>query len=425
MPKNILMPALSPTMKEGNIVKWLKLEGEQVKDGEVIAEIETDKATMEVEATDDGILYKILTPEGTESVAVNSPIAILAFEGEDVKAENLTPETPPSNNVKVEKQENQNTITEENNNNKNEVLKPSTNDKKVFITPLAKRIAQQNNVNLDLVNGNGPYGRIIKRDIEDFLSKKPCCNSDNHEVKTYDVKTLDIKRDDSWMPEYSLVKVSGMRKTIAKRLIECKQNAPHFYLSIDCEVDELLNVRKRINEAEGIKLTINDFIIKAVSKSLMNVPKANAAWYDDGIHQFKTADVSVAVAIEGGLITPVIRSAELKGLYEISSEMKSLAQKAKDGKLMPSEFAGGTFTISNLGMFGISNFSAIINPPQGCILAVGSSVKKPVVKDDAVVIKTIMTCTLSVDHRVVDGAIGAAFLAEFKKNIENISRMLL
>lgn len=421
MPKNILMPALSPTMKEGNIVKWLKLEGEQVKDGEVIAEIETDKATMEVEATDDGILYKILAPEGTESVAVNSPIAILAFEGEDVKPENLIPETPASNNVKVEKQENQNTITEENNNNKNEVLKPSTNDKKVFITPLAKRIAQQNNVDLELVNGNGPYGRIIKRDIEDFLSKKPCCNnSDNLEVKIHD-----IKRDDSWMPEYSLVKVSGMRKTIAKRLIECKQNAPHFYLSIDCEVDELLSARKRINEAEGIKLTINDFIIKAVSKSLMNVPKANAAWYDDGIHQFKTADVSVAVAIEGGLITPVIRSAELKGLYEISSEMKSLAQNAKDGKLMPSEFAGGTFTISNLGMFGISNFSAIINPPQGCILAVGSSVKKPVVKDDAVVIKTIMTCTLSVDHRVVDGAIGAAFLAEFKKNIENISRMLL
>lgn len=414
MPKNILMPALSPTMEEGNLVKWLKREGEKIKDGEVIAEIETDKATMEVESTDDGVLAKILVPEGTEGVKVNTPIAVMTSEGESFDASKVQGPAPqaqpaPESNkpapapVEAPKQQCTSKCT----------------DARIFATPLAKRIAGQNGINLSEVSGTGPRGRITKCDVESALSGKSsrstvCLSS-----------TPDVSRDMDGIPEYDLIKLNGMRKTIAKRLVESKHNSPHFYVTIDCEIDELMKARKRINEAEGIKLTLNDFIIKAVAKTLINVPKANASWFDDGIHMFKTADVAVAVAIEDGLITPVVKSAEHKGLLQISTEMKDLAARARDGKLKPEEFKGGTFTISNMGMYGISSFMAIINPPHGCIMAVGAGIKKPVVKNEAVAIATVMSCTLSVDHRVVDGAIAAEFLAEFKKNIENPSRMLL
>lgn len=414
MPKNILMPALSPTMEEGNLVKWLKREGEKIKDGEVIAEIETDKATMEVESTDDGVLAKILVPEGTEGVKVNTPIAVMTSEGESFDASKVQGPAPqaqpaPESNkpapapVEAPKQQCTSKCT----------------DARIFATPLAKRIAGQNGINLSEVSGTGPRGRITKCDVESALSGKSsrstvCLSS-----------TPDVSRDMDGLPEYDLIKLNGMRKTIAKRLVESKHNSPHFYVTIDCEIDELMKARKRINEAEGIKLTLNDFIIKAVAKTLINVPKANASWFDDGIHMFKTADVAVAVAIEDGLITPVVKSAEHKGLLQISTEMKDLAARARDGKLKPEEFKGGTFTISNMGMYGISSFMAIINPPHGCIMAVGAGIKKPVVKNEAVAIATVMSCTLSVDHRVVDGAIAAEFLAEFKKNIENPSRMLL
>lgn len=416
MSKNILMPALSPTMEEGNLVKWLKLEGEKINDGEVIAEIETDKATMEVEATDDGTLAKILIPEGTEHVKVNTPIGVLIQEGETYSpqsdAKQPDTEAKSSSNCNTPKETPHKELPKE-----QPVSCNCNNNSRIFATPLAKRIAAQSGVKISDVQGSGPHGRIIKADIETFLTHTP--------TKTPTHTKASIQRDAFGLPSYDLIKVSNMRKTIAKRLVECKQTAPHFYASIDCEIDELTNARKSINASEGQKLTINDFIIKAVAQTLARVPKANAAWFEDGIHQFNTSDVSVAVAVDNGLITPVIKSAEHKGLSEISNEMKTLATKAKEGKLKPEEFQGGTFTISNLGMFGVSNFMAIINPPQGCILAVGAGIQKPIVKNGTITIATVMTCTLSVDHRVVDGAIAAEFLAEFKKNIENPTRMLL
>lgn len=416
MPKNILMPALSPTMEEGNLVKWLKLEGEKIKDGEVIAEIETDKATMEVESTDDGVLAKILIPEGTEGVKVNTPIAVMTSEGESFdasKAQSPAPQSPSQSQTAPEDKPAPAPVEAP----KQQCTSKCT-DARIFATPLAKRIAGQNGINLSEVSGTGPRGRITKCDVESALGSKS-------NAPRICLSSIPASRDMDGLPEYDLIKLNGMRKTIAKRLVESKHNSPHFYVTIDCEIDELMKARKRINEAEGIKLTLNDFIIKAVAKTLINVPKANASWFEDGIHMFKTADVSVAVAIEDGLITPIIKSAEHKGLLQISTEMKDLAGRARDGKLKPEEFKGGTFTISNMGMYGISSFMAIINPPHGCIMAVGAGIKKPVVKNDAVALATVMNCTLSVDHRVVDGAVAAAFMAEFKKNIENPSRMLL
>lgn len=417
MPKNILMPALSPTMEEGNLVKWLKREGEKIKDGEVIAEIETDKATMEVESTDDGVLAKILVPEGTEGVKVNTPIAVMTSEGESFdasKVESPGPQSPSQPQTAPEDKPAQTPVETP----KQQCTSKCTDVARIFATPLAKRIAGQNGINLSEVSGTGPRGRITKCDVESALGSKS-------NAPRICLSSIPASRDMDGLPEYDLIKLNGMRKTIAKRLVESKHNSPHFYVTIDCEIDELMKARKRINESEGIKLTLNDFIIKAVAKTLINVPKANASWFDDGIHMFKTADVAVAVAIEDGLITPVVKSAEHKGLLQISTEMKDLAARARDGKLKPEEFKGGTFTISNMGMYGISSFMAIINPPHGCIMAVGAGIKKPVVKNEAVAIATVMSCTLSVDHRVVDGAIAAEFLAEFKKNIENPSRMLL
>lgn len=425
MPIEILMPALSPTMTEGNLVRWLKKEGDTVKAGETIAEIETDKATMEVEAVDEGHLGKILVPEGTEGVPVNKVIALLLEEGEDKAAlENVkttSPEdikaTAPAEPVKKEGPPPP--VAEKKPALKVVVSQDKPTGERVFATPLARRISENAGLDIHAVTGSGPYGRIVKADVEQALSQ----TSTAPILRSVEPSSL----LSGYEPNYDVLPVSNMRKIIAKRLIEAKQSVPHFYLTVDCSVGDLIKAREQINEqAKGTyKLSVNDFIIKACALTLKKVPEANASWVNDQIYQYKSADVAVAVAIDGGLITPVIRQAETKGVVEISTEMKALAARAREGKLKPEEFQGGTFSLSNLGMYGITQFSAIINPPQGCILAVGVAEERPVVRDGVVTSATMMTCTLSVDHRVVDGAVGANFLKIFKELIENPVMMIL
>ncbi|MCC8369286.1 MAG: pyruvate dehydrogenase complex dihydrolipoamide acetyltransferase [Rickettsia endosymbiont of Oxypoda opaca] len=420
MPIKILMPALSPTMLEGNIARWLKKEGDKINPGEVIAEIETDKATMEVEAVDEGILAKILIAEGTENVPVNSLIAVLVEEGEDISVvadfvkNNSTVKlveksSPPlSNNVAAPPIE-----VAENGNNSKVYSNDSSNQKSIFASPLARRLAAIDNINLKNVKGSGPHGRIIKRDILEASTNI----SANYKA---------IRRNSE---EYYLVPNNNIRKIIAKRLLESKQTIPHFYLSIECNVDKLLDIREDINKSFGDdksqKISVNDFIILAVGKALKEAPRANASWQDEAIKYYNNIDISVAVAIEGGLITPVIRNADQKNIIDLSREMKELIKKARENKLTPAEFQGGGFSISNLGMYGIKNFSAIINPPQSCIIGVGASSKRPVIVNNQVTIATIMDVTLSSDHRVVDGAVGAEFLAAFKKFVESPALMLI
>lgn len=421
MPIKILMPALSPTMLEGNIARWLKKEGDKINPGEVIAEIETDKATMEVEAVDEGILAKILIASGAENVPVNSLIAVLIEEGEDISVVadfvknnptvKLVEKSPPplSNNVAVPPIE-----VAENGNNSKVYSNDSSNQKSIFASPLARRLAAIDNINLKNVKGSGPHGRIIKRDV---------LEASNISVKANDKA---IRRNSE---EYYLVPNNNIRKIIAKRLLESKQTIPHFYLSIECNVDKLLDIREDINKSFGDdksqKISVNDFIILAVGKALKEVPRANASWQDEAIKYYNNIDISVAVAIEGGLITPVIRNADQKNIIDLSREMKELIKKARENKLTPAEFQGGGFSISNLGMYGIKNFSAIINPPQSCIIGVGASSKRPIIVNDQVTIATIMDVTLSSDHRVVDGAVGAEFLAAFKKFVESPALMLI
>lgn len=412
MPIEILMPALSPTMTEGNLVKWHKKEGETLKAGDVIAEIETDKATMEVEAVDEGRLGKILVPEGTEAVKVNQPIAILLEEGEDASA--IKTAQPKAEDKPKEVEKIQEVLVEKKPDLKVVPQPQLTSETRVFASPLARRIAEQKGLSLASVSGSGPRGRIVRADVEQVRSQETRPLSSSALLTGYE-------------PEYEVMPTSSIRKVIAKRLVEAKQTIPHFYLTVDCEIDALLKARKQMNESQegGVKLSVNDFVIKACGMALKRVPEANASWIEDQIYQYKSADVSVAVAIEGGLITPVIRQAEKKGLAEISAEMKELAGRAREGKLKPQEFQGGTFSLSNLGMYGIKDFSAIINPPQGCILAVGMGEERPVVKKGLLTSATLMTCTLSVDHRVVDGAVGANFLKAFKEFIENPVMMIL
>ena len=415
MPIEILMPALSPTMTEGNLVKWHKKEGETVKAGDVIAEIETDKATMEVEAVDEGSLGKIIVPEGTEGVKVNQLIGLLLEEGEKASAlETVKTETLP----KPEKKEDSPLPSPE---TKTElkVIPHQTvvpQDSRMFATPLARRIAEKESLNLESITGSGPRGRIIKADVEQALTQGGMSRSSPPSALL-----------SGYEPAYKVMPTSNIRKIIAKRLVEAKQTIPHFYLTVECEIDALLKAREQINKrAEGAyKLSVNDFVIKACGVALTRVPSANASWIEDQIYQYTSADVSVAVAIEGGLITPVIRQAGTRGLIEISHEMKALALRAREGKLKPEEFQGGTFSLSNLGMYGVKEFSAIINPPQGCILAVGMGEERPIVKKGVLTVATLMTCTLSVDHRVVDGAVGAQFLKVFKELIENPVMMIL
>ena len=419
MTVNILMPALSPTMEEGTLSKWLVKEGDTVTSGDLIAEIETDKATMEVESIDDGTIGKILVREGQEAVKVNEPIAILLLDGEnfsDIKSIKKAPLIESVQEIdKIESKEKLNF-----NLNKTSKIDLYTNinienfkknETRIFASPLAKRIAKQRDIDLSLINGSGPNGRILKTDIENFNNNK---NLLKNKITTNNSNS-------------ELIKNSSMRKTIAERLVKSKNEAPHFYLSLDCNIDQLLKIRSMINlkSNDKYKISVNDMIIKAASSSLIKVPKANASWENESTRYFKNTDISVAVAIDGGLITPIIKDVQSKGLLEISEDMKLLANKAKDGKLLPEEYVGGSFSISNLGMYGIKEFSAVINPPQGAILAVGSGEKRPIVLNDQLTIANIMTVTLSCDHRVVDGAVGAQFLSVFKDFIENPSLMLL
>ncbi len=421
---NILMPALSPTMEEGTLAKWLVKEGDEVKSGDLIAEIETDKATMEVEAVDEGVIGKILVSEGQESIKVNQPIAVLLEKDEslsDLVIENNVTDEPNeviketkveiSDVVVLNNEPKNKSVSEEANSKINNNLSKSSNSSRLFATPLAKRLAKQMDIDLSLLKGSGPNGRILKFDVENFKGDKK-----------FNTNQVSISNDTS-----EIVKNSSMRKTIAERLVKSKNEAPHFYLSIDCNIEELLKARSSINSMSNgeYKISVNDMIIKAASATLIKVPKANASWENENTRYFKNTDISVAVAIEGGLITPIVKNVESKGLQEISQDMKVLAQKAKEGKLMPEEYVGGSFSISNLGMYGIKEFSAVINPPQGCILAVGAGEQRAIVINNQISIATMMTVTLSCDHRVVDGAVGAEFLSKFKEFIENPSLMLL
>ena len=419
MSVDILMPALSPTMEEGTLSKWLVKEGDKVESGDLIAEIETDKATMEVEAIEDGIIGKILVSEGQESIKVNSPIAILLSEGENLSEVAIpkvsTKEIKQEVQKEVQKEKEKENVVQINDIKNNDEISKSyfKPDKleRIFVSPLAKRVAKLKDIPLSSIKGSGPHGRILKIDV------------DNFDIKKIEYPSLNNLESNN----FEIVKNSAMRKTIAERLVKSKNEAPHFYLSLDCNIDELLKVRKAINSKSNdeYKISVNDMIIKASSAALLKVPKANASWENENTKYFNNTDISVAVAIEGGLITPIVKNVQSKGLLEISIDMKDLANKAKEGKLKPEEYLGGSFSISNLGMYGIKEFSAVINPPQGCILAVGSGEKRLIVINDEISIATIMTVTLSCDHRVVDGAVGAEFLSEFKNLIENPSLMLL
>jgi len=419
MSVEILMPALSPTMEEGTLSKWLVKEGDKVVSGDLIAEIETDKATMEVESVEDGTIGKLLVLEGEEYIKVNAPIAILLFDGDSLplklpskekKEDEINVQVVSSNKLKEVDLE----VNVESKNEVPPIIKENKSIKKlkrIFSSPLARRIAKLKNIDLTSVLGSGPNGRILKIDIESL--------SDNNNLKIEN--SLNINDN------FEIVKNTTMRKTIAERLVKSKNEAPHFYLSLDCNIDKLLEIRASINSKSNndFKISVNDIIIKTVSASLIKVPKANASWENENTKYFKNTDISVAVAINGGLITPIVRDVQSKGLMSISLEMKNLSTKAKEGKLLPEEYVGGSFSISNLGMFGIKEFSAVINPPQGAILAVGAGEQRPVVIDGQISIATIMTVTLSCDHRVVDGAVGAEFLSAFKEYIENPALMLL
>ncbi|MDM7970958.1 MAG: pyruvate dehydrogenase complex dihydrolipoamide acetyltransferase [Paracoccaceae bacterium] len=436
MPVEILMPALSPTMEEGTLAKWLVKEGDTVSAGDLLAEIETDKATMEFEAVDEGVIGKLLVAEGTEGVKVNSPIALLLEDGEsasDAKATAPKSEAAP----KAEAAPKDEPASSE---AKAAPPAPKAADGgRVFASPLARRIAADKGIDLSGVTGSGPHGRIVKADVEGASPQAkpaaaateaaapaaakagapaamPTGPSTDTVLKMYEGRA------------YTEIKLDGMRKTIAARLTEAKQTIPHFYLRRDIHLDALMAFRGQLNaqlEGRGVKLSVNDFIIKACALALQQVPAANAVWAGDRVLQLKPSDVAVAVAIEGGLFTPVLKDAEMKSLSALSAEMKDLAARAKSKKLAPHEYQGGSFAISNLGMFGIDNFDAVINPPHGAILAVGAGVRKPVVgKDGALAVATVMSVTLSVDHRVIDGALGAELLQAIKDNLENPMAML-
>jgi pyruvate dehydrogenase E2 component (dihydrolipoamide acetyltransferase) len=408
MPISILMPALSPTMTEGNLARWLKQEGDSVAPGDVIAEIETDKATMEVEAVDEGTLGKILVAEGAEEVPVNTPIAVLLEDGEDASALNGFDTVGASGGAEAASSEPE--------------AAPEKGDR-VFATPLARRMADQQGIDITSVAGSGPHGRIVKADIEAYAA-----GGARSTAAAQGTSGAEIIAGAEGEAEYELIKPSNMRKVIATRMTESKQQVPHFYLTVDCEIDKLLEARKELNARakDGeFKISVNDMVIKASAAALMEVPRANSGWSDEGIRLYKQADISVAVAIDDGLVTPIVRRAESKGMRRISEEMGNLAMRAREGKLMPEEYLGGTFTISNLGMFGVKHFEAVINQPQGAILAVGAGEQRPVVRDGELAVATVMSLTLSVDHRALDGAIGAQFLSVLKGLIENPMGMLL
>ena len=420
----ILMPALSPTMETGTLATWNVAVGDAVRSGDVIAEIETDKATMEVEAVDDGVLAVILVEAGSENVAVGTPIARLAEDGEAVDDVAAAPAAAAPAPVAAEAKVERSATT----------TPPATppapaaavatpgavsTAPRLFASPLARRIAGDNNVDLGALTGSGPHGRILRRDVEAAMSAPVTAPAMS--AATSAASTPASPGASSLEPN------SQMRKIIAQRLQESKANAPHFYLTVDCELDTLLASRKVMNEQspDDVKISVNDLVIRAAAMALIKVPKANASWEGDNTRLFHHADIAMAVAVDGGLVTPVIWAAEQKGLAEIAATSRDLATRARNGTLAPEEFAGGSFTISNLGMFGIREFAAVINPPQGAILAVGAGEERPVVRNGQLAVATVMTVTLSADHRVVDGAVGAEWLQAFKGYIEAPVTMLL
>jgi pyruvate dehydrogenase E2 component (dihydrolipoamide acetyltransferase) len=416
MPIQILMPALSPTMTEGNLAKWLKKEGDPIKSGDILAEIETDKATMEFEAVDEGTLGKILVPAGAQGVAVNQPIALMLAEGEDASAlaKASAPAAPAPVAAPVPVAAAPAAVPAV------AAAAPAAKGDRVFATPLAKRVAKDMGIDLKTIAGSGPHGRIVKADVESAKGK-PVAAPVAAAVPAAPAPAA----IPAFGPAYTEIPLTSMRKVIARRLTEAKQTIPHFYLTVDYKLDKLLALRTELNGRSEVKLSVNDFIIRACALALRKVPGANASFSETALRMYTEVDISVAVATANGLITPIIKHADQKGLAAISAEMKALAQKAKDGKLKPEEFQGGGFSISNLGMFGIKDFAAVINPPQGCILAVGAGEQRPVVVDGALAVATVMSCTLSVDHRVVDGAVGAEFLQALRGLIEDPLTMLL
>jgi len=412
VPTPIRLPAISSDFEGGTISAWHKNIGDTVEAGELLIDVETDKAVVEVQAPDSGILGAIHVPEGTEDVEVNTVIGVLLAEGEsaddigDFDAAAAPADAPAAD----EKPAATATVA-----TPTSAPSAAPSDDRIFASPLARRIAAQHGIDLSHISGRGPNGRILKADVEANIGRAA-------PIATPSNRLAAPARDDVDIPN------SKIRKVIAKRLTAAKQEIPHFYLTIDCEIDALLDVRRQLNghlKPAGIKVSVNDLVIKAVALALRDVPAANASWSDDAIRQYGAVDISVAVATDNGLITPIVRNADRKPITEVSTEIKALAKKAVDGKLQPNEFKGGGFSVSNLGMYGIKEFSAIINPPQACILAVGAGEQRPVVKNGELSVATVMTCTLSVDHRAVDGAVGAEFLAAFKRYVQSPAILLL
>jgi pyruvate dehydrogenase E2 component (dihydrolipoamide acetyltransferase) len=452
MPINITMPALSPTMEEGNLAKWLVKEGDKIKSGDVIAEIETDKATMEVEAVDEGTVAKIVVPAGTEGVKVNALIAVLAADGEDVAAAAsgagagaapAAKEAPKAEAAPAAASAPA-SVSAPAAAPAPVASAPAANDgHRTFASPLARRLAKEAGIDVAAVSGTGPHGRVIKKDVEAAVSggtakAAPAAAPAAQPAAAAAPAAPKGMSDDAVLKlfeqgSYELVPHDGMRKTIAKRLQESKQTIPHFYVSVDCELDALLALRTQLNDSapkskDGVpayKLSVNDMVIKALALALRDVPDANVSWTDSNMVKHKHADVGVAVSIPGGLITPIIRSAEQKTLSTISNEMKDYGKRAKERKLKPEEYQGGTTAVSNMGMMGVKNFAAVVNPPHATILAVGAGEQRVIVKKGEMVIANVMTVTLSTDHRAVDGALGAELLAAFKGYIENPMGMLV
>jgi len=434
MPIDVFMTQLSPTMTEGKIARWLKKEGDTLSSGEVMAEIETDKATMEMEVVDEGVLHKILAPEGS-LVPVGSPIAVIAEDGEEVAADYM-PEVAEQAAAPAEQPAPAAAPAPAPTAAAPVAAAPvaaapapvaAPRGGRIKASPLARRLAKQKGINLAAITGTGPGGRITKSDVEKTSKRGISLGAGAAGFVAPPVRPLPAGPLPYHEDEYERIENSMMRKAISRRLTESKQHVPHFYLTVDASMERLMDLRAQLNEAAdgAFKLSVNDFIIKAVSKALVDVPAANASWTDTHTLQHKHTHVSVAVAINGGLITPVIRFAEQKGIVEISNEVKELATKAREGALKPEEYTGGTFSISNLGMYGVKQFSAIVNPPEGAILAVGGTEDRAVVEAGQVVVRKMMSLTLSCDHRVVDGAVGAEFLAALKKHIETPASVLI
>ncbi|HEX6858993.1 MAG TPA: pyruvate dehydrogenase complex dihydrolipoamide acetyltransferase [Caulobacteraceae bacterium] len=442
---DILMPALSPTMEEGTLAKWHVKEGDTVSAGDVIAEIETDKATMEVEAVDEGVVEAILVPEGSEGVKVNAPIARLKGEGDasldtppaaaaqdDVSSKPAASSEPTqprhpeqAANAAVSKDAQPPSQAGGETGGTTEAPEPKADGDRVMASPLARRLAQAAGLDLKAIKGTGPHGRVVKADVDAARGKDPAAAP---QAAAAPRQVLSLEQQGIAPGSYDLIPLDGMRKTVARRMTDSFRDVPHFPLNIDLEIDALLAARTRINallEADGVKVSVNDLVIKAAAMALKRVPEANASYTPEGIAMHHHADVAMAVAVPGGLITPIVRAAETKGLAQIAAEAKDLATRARDKKLKPEEYLGGTFTVSNLGMFGIKSFASIINEPQGAIMSVGAGEPRPVVKDGALAIATVMSITLSCDHRVVDGATGAKFLSAFKAMIEDPATMLV